>query len=148
MKYGILDPKARTLTYAEAKDAHAAYRLAHLPMGKIDHGVLMRLPHRGGIGYAVYEFGFYVPAAQQSYCSITGTGRLIAGTALLYEFSEGGRTIDLSEDWRIEPMWFSGQEAVEEAIVAGIVPRPEVKLNNDVIWAWPQPVPPDLADLV
>ena len=148
MNYAILNPKDRTLTYVYEKDPHAAYRLAGLPPGKIDHGVLMPLPHRGGIGYAVYEFGFYVPAAQQSYCSITGTGRLIAGNAVLYEFAEGGATIDLSEEWRIEPMWFSCAEAVEEAIVAGLVPRPEVKLNREVIWAWPQPVPPDLADLV
>lgn len=144
MRYGILNPRARTLTYHDANDPRTVYRQAGLRDLETDHGVLAPLPHRGGIGYVVYQYGFYVPPAQQFYCSITGTNALIAGPAVLYEFAEGGATIDL-DDWKLEPIWFSGPEAVEEAIEAGSVSRPVIAINGEIVWAWPQPAPSDIA---
>lgn len=148
MKFAILNPKARTFTYVEAPDFAPVVRQAGLLSGEIDLGVLKPLRHGGGIGYAVYQFSNYVPPDRQSYCSIEGTGALIAGNAVLFEYARGGATIDLSEDWKLEPIWFSGPEAVEAAIVAARVIRPELAINGEVIWAWPQPAPPDLAEMV
>ena len=147
MMFGIIDPERRTYRHQiEAPDVNDALVQAGLTPGKVDHGVLFRLSTRGGIGYVVYEYGMFVPAARQHYFAVGDT--LIAGRTVLYEFAENGRTIDLHPDWVIAPRWFSSVEEIEAAIEAGEVRRPQMAVNGEVLWQWPQPAPPDLAEKV
>lgn len=143
MKFGILDPEKLTFELVEAANGHAAYKLARLHPMKTDHGTLMRLPNAGLINYVCYEFAFFVPVTKQHYCAIGD--RLIAGRAVIYQTNRHGYTIDL-DGWRITPTWFGSADQVETAIAAGVVNRPMLSVNGELLWQWPQRPPPDLAE--
>lgn len=146
MKFAIIDPQAKAFDRIEAADVVAAYREARLDPMRTDHGTLMLLENDHRVCYVVYEFGFFVPPPQQHYCAIGE--RLIAGRALLYEADRYGRTVNLDDAIGIDVTWFKSADEVEIAIAAGAVIRPELAVNGEVIWAWPQPAPPEFAERV
>jgi hypothetical protein len=76
-------------------------------------------------------------AREQNYFSIFG--RLIAGAAVLYGIDEAGATIDLTTC--PEPVWFDRVSQIEFAIKCGAIRRPVMKVNDEVIWRWPDPRP-------
>lgn len=146
MKFGIVNPRAKTFGIVDT-DIAAAYTLAHLDPRKTDHGVVAGLHNQHYACCVVYEFGFYVPALKQHYCAIGD--RLIAGNALIYETDRYGHTVDLSDEAVAvcgKPTWFKTATDVVLAITAGAVDRPRLAINGEVIWAWPEPAPPDIAE--
>ena len=146
MKFGIIDPKACTVDVIDFKDTLAAYTLAGLDPNQTDHGVLMSLPN-GALCFVVYEFGFYVPADRQHYFAFGP--RLVAGNAVAYQVDAFGYTVSMAPGIAariIKPTWFKSAADVEAAIAAGTVSRPEVSINGEVIWAWPNPAPPEFAE--
>lgn len=142
MRFGIVTPTAKTIRFVNARSVREAVRMAGVDPDKTDHGVVVRGSDGGGIGVVVFEFGFYVPAERQQYFAMGD--RLYAGPAVLYQFNEQGATVDLHG--HPPPMWLDTKESVEMAITLGFVPRPEIKVNGEVIWSWPQPAPPDLVE--
>jgi len=138
MKFGIIDPRSARAEIIDAPDWYTAGKEVGIVAGQTDHGLIVR-DKSGGLGYFVYEFGMFVP--DQRYCSI---GRiLIAGSAVLYEFDGEGESMDLGE---MPPVVFYGNdEQVENAIAAGHVERPQVKINDVVFWTWPDPPDADIA---
>ena len=145
MKFGIIDPQAKVVDIFDADDKNAQAR-ARLPKD-VHHGVLCRLPNGHRVCCVVDDFGFYRPVAEQHYFAIDG--RLIAGRAFIYEAGYGGHTVDLSDEAAAliqDVTWFESSDEVEIAIAAGAVPRPTFAINNDVIWAWPEPPPPEFAE--
>jgi hypothetical protein len=132
MYFVIVDPKQRTVRTVVCGSLHEAQTLAGL--GNVDHGVMSR-----GVGYVVYEYGFFTPVAEQSYCSIAG--RLIAGACVLYGFDELGETVDLMASAVPDVRWYLGANDVEAAIERGEVQRPIIALNGKEEWHWPQPAP-------
>ena len=146
MKFGIIKPATRTFDVVEADTIVAAYALAGLDPGKTDHGVAAALDNKHKVAFVVYEFGFFVPVKEQHYFEMCG--RLVAGSALIYECDVYGRTIDLSDEGEAAigtPTWFMSADEVELAIESGALARPQLAVNGDVLWSWPEPAPPDFA---
>ena len=148
MKFGIIDPQAKTFDVIDAANIMEAYARVRLDPMKTDHGTvfLMNNDHRACC--IVYEFGFFIPAREQHYFAIGQ--RLIAGRALIYEADRHGYTVGLSDEAvaliREGLVWFTSADEVELAIAAGAVPRPELAVNGEVLWAWPDPAPPEFAE--
>jgi hypothetical protein len=134
MKYVIVNPKHRAWSTQDFPDIDTAKRAAGLDPGSIDHGMLAR-----SVGYCVYEFGLFVPPAEQSYFSIGKT--LIAGPALFYGVGEAGETIDLMRSQLPTPFFYLGANDVEAHIQAGDILRPTMAFNGELIWKWPDPAP-------
>ena len=130
MKYVLVNPILRTATagdYASLQDAEVA---AGLDPGKVDHGMISR-----SIGYVVFEFGLFVPPAEQSYFAIGQT--LIAGSAVLYGVNAWGESVNLHRSTIPDIRWFLGANDVEAAIEAREIIRPQTAVNGSVMWQWP-----------
>lgn len=134
MKFVVINPKARTIETVDAKELHDAERGAGLNPDSVDHGVLAP-----GLAYVVYEFGHFVPAAEQSYFSINRT--LISGAAVLYGIDEAGETIDIMKSGIPDVRFYLGANDVEAAIERNEIRRPQMAVNGQQIWAWPNPAP-------
>jgi hypothetical protein len=132
MKYALINAKEASLVIEDFKTITAAYRAIGLEPGKTDHGPIGR-----EFGIVIYEFGLFEPPDKQFYFSI-GT-RLYGGNALVYKVDEGGETIDMTRPpW---PIYYyrSGRDAIEQAIALGHIDRPEMSVNGEVFWQWPEP---------
>jgi hypothetical protein len=135
MKFGIITPKEQNTTIVECASPEMATAVAGLSQRGVDHGMLMVGPHR--VGIIVYEYSMFVPPAEQSYFAING--RLYGGNAVLYGVDDHGETIDL----RAMPdvFFMPNQQAVERSIELGLVQRPYMAANDEIIWQWPAPRP-------
>ena len=134
MKYVLINPILRTALGGDYHTLQDAERAAGLDPDHVDHGMISRR-----IGYVVYEFGLFIPPAQQHYFAI---GRsLIAGPAVLYGCDQFGESVDLMRSTIPDIRWFLGQNDVEAAIEAGDIARPQTSINNEVTWQWPDAHP-------
>jgi hypothetical protein len=136
IRYVIVDAVqklARVEEYAEFKDAVCA---AGLNPGETDHGLL-----QPGLGYVVYEYGLFEPVEQQHYWRFGSL--LIAGNALLYAIDGLGETVDVILDAKIrrQILFFNSAADVERAIDRGLVQRPRMAIDQEVLWRWPEPKP-------
>jgi hypothetical protein len=145
MKFVIIDPAVRLYQRVNVGDIEDAYAMVGLKPGTLDHSVLMPLCDGGGIGLVAYDFAFFVPPLEQSYFALNG--KLLAGPAVLYQYDEPGHTVDLG-DTVIVTRWFNSAAQVDYLIKAGVLERPELRVNGELIWSWPEPPPPDIADSV
>ena len=130
MKYATINAKTEEIKVVNVDDINEAKVMAGLePLGT-DHGTVAR-----GIGITVYEFGLLEPT--EDYMII---GRqLFAGNAVLYAYSPyDGETINFVEATipTLNIKFLHGIEAVEEAIVNGLVVRPYVAFNGEVMQLW------------
>ena len=140
MKFATIEPQLRRAQIGDYADLHAAERAVGLEPTKVDHGVVSRTRRRG-LSIVVFEFGMFVPPPQQFYFAIGS--HLYAGNAVLYAFAPAGETIDIDEP--LPPLdWFADASAVERAILRGAVMRPQLKVNGEVMWSWPEPRPRDV----
>lgn len=139
MKYGLIDPKAKTANVAAYPDIVQAEKAIGLQPGCVDHGLLDRSQTRV-LGIVVDEFGLFKPTAEQNYFAIGK--HLYAGPAVIYlERREDGAPIDVEE---LPPIrWFDDAKAVEQAIEMGEITQPSMSIGEEVIWVWPQPGPAD-----
>ena len=132
MRFVTINPSAHLIEFIESVSVDAAVRHAGLSKD-VDHGIIDR-----SIAVVVHEFSMFADPDQQSYFAMGG--RLYAGNALLYAYAASGETTDMP-DVRLEPTFLHGREEVEAAIQNRIVARPEMKVNGEVIWRWPEPAP-------
>ena len=127
MRYATIDPEKQRVRVIEAETLDAAMVSAGLGDVGHDHGLV-----GNHIGIFVYEYGLYEPPERQHYFAI---GRkLFAGKALLYRYGIRGETINLTEC--PEPQFFASVAAIEAAIAAGKIDRPETSINGKVTWQW------------
>jgi hypothetical protein len=131
-QYIIVNPKDRTIKPVLAETLDEAKLVAGLAIDSTDHGSLVR-----GLGYVVYEYGLFVPPAQQSYFGVAG--KLIAGTAVFYRYDDMGETQDLRLSEFPDVRWYLGVNDVEASIDRGEIVRPTMSMNNVVFWQWPDP---------
>jgi hypothetical protein len=135
-----IDPTARTVTPIEAESPHHA--VPSLGLGNVDHGVVTP-----GIGIIVYV-SIHAPTKgrrgshsnepdqnQNQGPYFVLVGQLYSGDAVLYAYDEAGETIDMPEA-DIEPLWIPNKAAVEFAIGAGLVARPQSSVGGVVTWRW------------
>jgi hypothetical protein len=132
MRYITIDPIKGTVKAIETDDFQFALETAGLESGRVDHGVVEL-----GVSIVVHEFGLFVDPERQRYFAIGD--QLFAGKALLYGFDYRGETVDLRRVPDVK--FFLNAKAVEKAIVDGTIQRPQMKLDSEVIWSWPDPRP-------
>ena len=113
-----------------------AMRCINIKSGDVDFAVAAKAidqkGNRHGIGIVVGQFGLYEDPKYQHYFSIGY--HLYAGNAVLYAFDAAGETIDMMVTPPV--MFYRNADVVEDAIENGEIERPEVKVNNDVVWQW------------
>jgi hypothetical protein len=133
MRFGIVNPSVQSARIERCENFEAACAAVGLVPGEIEFEALTT-----AIQIAVYEFGFFVPPHEQYY--FTTHRRLYAGNALLFGIDDKGKRIDLEALPAI--LYLPTAAAVERAIDAGIVGRPQITLTGgSVIWRWPEPPP-------
>lgn len=143
MRFITVQPKWPNITvlFEQYRDHHLALRSVGLDPLKCDHGIV-RVTMNGGISVIVGEFGLFDPQAELWLCC----GRMFAGPAILYQFDERGDMVDLDKlrygdpihDFGIVPV---NRAAAMELIEAGTIARPQHRLNGEVMWQWPDPMP-------
>jgi hypothetical protein len=142
MQFLAIKPREQRVEIVVADDSNAALQGIGLQQGKVDHGVIWH-DESGGLGIIVDEFGLFTPASEQVYFAIGG--RLYAGPALIYAFDEAGITVDFQ--YGNPPFalaWFENALDVEREIAVGGIERPEMRLDGELVWQWPQPRPPEV----
>lgn len=132
MKFVAIYPNVKIIETIDAPEVPDALLMIGLTPGEVDHGMIA--PR---IGYVVHQYGLFVPPADQSYCSVAG--RLIAGPCLMYGVGEHGETIPLTKSIAPYVTFYLGVNDVEAAIARKEVRRPQMSVNGDVTWVWPQP---------
>ena len=129
MKFVTIDAYKAKVETVEAASPQEAYAHVGLNPGSVDHGVV-----HPGVAIVVYEYFLFVPVDEQRWFAV---GRqLFGGTAVLYGFDESGETVDLKEPPPV--LFFRDYVEVERAIQNGVIDRPRMAVNNQVLWQWPQ----------
>jgi hypothetical protein len=126
----VIDAKRKVVHKVNCENLATAQRIADVPWRETDHGVV-----RPGIGITVYEFGMYVSPSEQHYFGLEG--KLYAGNAVLYGFDPGGYERDMVDVPVV--MFFDNAEHVEKAIKDKVIERPQMSVNGEVLWQWPNP---------
>jgi hypothetical protein len=133
MNFVAIDPSKASVEIVSANQLTDAYKLVGLKKLEVDHGVLVRLPNDEVIAIVVYEAGLF-KGDQGRYFSIGS--HLYEGGAVLYAADAHGDTVDLN---RVPPVvFYMDVAAVERAISAKEVVRPQRVINNVVTWSWPE----------
>src|SRR5262245_20075745 len=127
MRFVIIRPATQRIDVEEHAKIEDAYARAGLAILEMDHGVVAQ-----GLGIVVYEFAMFQPPAKQSYFTINA--RLYGGNAVLYAFDHKGETTDVNAVPTIR--FIPTLKAVERNIALGLVQRPELRINGEVVWQW------------
>lgn|SRR5262245_22479141 len=133
-KMFAVDAERRTIKAINVHDVSAAYRPLGLKAGEVDFGTICQ-DDQCLLSIVVYEYGLFVPPESQNFFSIGD--QLFAGNAVIFLASrETGEAIDLD----IPPpiCFYRSHVEVEGAIRSGSLQRPEMRVNNQLLWVWPQ----------
>jgi hypothetical protein len=118
-----------------AKSLDELYPEVGLKSGELDFACIYKSSSQGwSINIIVSEFGLYEPVEQAKYFSIGG--QLLEGGAIIFRADESGETINMVDAPPV--MFYRSHEDVERAIAGGEIVRPQVLINKEVIWEWPQ----------
>ena len=134
MKFAIVQPaetKWEVVEAANLTDIYANIGGLDLP----DHNVIAPpgcLPSGKGLAIVVNDFSLHVPPRLQRYFVIGRT--LFGGNAVLYAFNEQGDSVDIDE---VPVIIFMSLAGVEDAIAQNQIDRPEVRVNGQLTWQWP-----------
>jgi hypothetical protein len=137
MRYGLVDPERRKFAVIDCPTIEDAYARVGLTAGETDHGTVCRLDNGGSIGIVVFQYSFYVEVAKQHYFALGS--KLYAGAAVLYQANRYGQTAPYAIANPLAPRWFCNAAEIEEAIREGEITRPQVVMNGNLIWRWPEP---------
>ena len=134
-RFVIIEPAAHLLRTIDLGPFDHAVVNAGLNVDETDHGMIDR--HTGVV---VDQYGLLDPPERQDYFVING--HLYAGNAVIYGVDDEGSTVDVADADRLRPEFLHGRDEVERAISDGAVTRPELRVNGELIWKWPdQPAP-------
>jgi len=134
MLFLAIDPSFHLMRYVECEKFDDAVREAGLP-DLIDHATF-----GDHLGIVVADFGMFDDPDKQDYFSVEGN--LYAGNALVYAVNDAGETVDIP-NLDLTPTFLHGREEVESMIKQGLVDRPEMTVNGELVWAWPDKSPFD-----
>jgi hypothetical protein len=137
MQFMIIETELRTIRNVDAESLDDVIAMAGLKRGAIDFGALT--PYMSII---VGEYAMFVPAERQSYVAIGD--HLYAGNAVVFGVDHGGATTDIeitAHAFGSACRFMRGEQQVENAIKANAVERPQISVDGNVIWQWPQPAP-------
>jgi hypothetical protein len=136
MRYALIDPERRKFAVVDCPTIEDAYARVGLKPGEVDHGTVYRTNDGGSIGIIVFQYSFYVEAAKQHYFALGS--KLYAGAAVLYQADRYGQTVGYVIANPLTPRWFRNAAEIEESIRVGLINRPQVILNGNLIWQWPE----------
>lgn len=135
MKFILIDANKQMVSLIEADELNAALEQAGLSKGEVDFGTVST-----DLGIVVHEFGMREPVDKRRYFTIQRY--MYAGNAVLFAFDQIGDTITANEKqlhYILSHIKFlGGHENAERAIAAGVVDRPQIAVNGEVMWQWPQ----------
>jgi hypothetical protein len=141
MKFVAIDPRDCTVKMMAAKDLNDLYNIVGLVKNQVDFACI----HHSGewsLNIIVAEFGLFKPVEQGKYFSLGG--QLLEGGAIIFRADEAGETVDMVA---IPPvMFYRSHVEVEQAIARGEVARPQMSVNGEVIWTWPEERPNLMGD--
>jgi hypothetical protein len=131
MRFLIIIPKTQSVIHVRAHDTDGAKEVAELDLN-VDHGSL-----GSGIGIIVKDFGLCEP--QPHYFAIGK--QLFAGNAVIYQYNiHDGETTDILERncdiIRDQTTFYNGFQEVETAIENGLITRPYIAINNEILSIW------------
>jgi len=143
----LINAQQRTVERQDFESFEQALPAVGLQPGQIDFGALTPTLH-----LAVYEFGLFQPKKATSYFHIGR--RLYAGNAVMFETDEDGVTVSSTsrildptkggaiialEDGRATRLRFLTGDQAETAMQMGEIDRPQMSVNNVLLWQWPEP---------
>jgi hypothetical protein len=133
LSFIAIDPTKATVEVVQAEELREVYPSVGLdPMG-VDHGMIARLPNDEKIAIVVGEYGMFKDPAEAKYFSIGPM--LYEGGAVIYAADAIGDTVSI----KVKPpvCFYRDAAEVEKAIASGQVVRPEMAVNGQVTWSWP-----------
>ena len=134
MNFFTIDPSTQTIATIDVDDVWDAFLRAGLKRGRIDFGIVSRCNGKS-VNIVVGEDGLINPHFDGKYFSLSG--QLYAGPAVLFLANEVGDTVSFPEPSIKPPVTFyRDAAAVERAIKAGEINRPQTSINGIVIWEW------------
>jgi hypothetical protein len=137
IRYLIIDPTARTVRKFETKDTTAkdAMATAGLKPGAVDFGMV-----GPAVSIIVGETGLFSDPDKGGYFSLGLS--LFHGPAVLFGVGDSGETISLAvaADHNVLSgiRFYDSLSQIEKAIQDGVVDRPQMSVNGEVVWRWPE----------
>jgi hypothetical protein len=134
-KFVLIDPRDCTVEMVEAEHLDELYERVGLRPNEVDFGCIYRSQTEGWtLNVIVDEFGLYVPLNQARYFSLGG--QLLEGGAIIFKAERDGETSSMAA---VPPvMFYRSHVEVEAAIAKGEIARPEMRINGQLVWQWPQ----------
>jgi hypothetical protein len=141
MKFLVIEPQSSIVRTIAAADFQEALLSAGLEAGEIDFGQLS--PH---LHMAVYQYGLFEPPAGRHYFTIAS--HLYAGNAVVYGVDGKGVTVDVAISaaaFGTACHFMHSERDVERAFREYGILRPQIRVNGELIWQWPQAAPEPFA---
>ena len=136
MKFVVIDPQLCKVAVEEANQLSDLYHSVGLPADQVEFSCVHSNEKSGEtISIVVYEFGLFKPKEMGKYFSLGG--QLLEGGAILFAADYKGETISFV--YKPPVVFYRSYVEVEQAIERGEVVRPEMAVNGEVIWKWPDP---------
>lgn len=138
MKFILINAERQSVELIEAENFEAAKNMAGLK--GLDFGGINPALH-----IAVYEYGLVEKPETQRFFAIRG--QLFAGNAIVFrvDIESDGETINVTDSdlhtILSNVVFFDRVAEVLFAIKCGRVERPEMSVNGEVVWRWPDPHP-------
>lgn len=141
MRYIAIDAAKGTVDFLHIKvlDSDDNFQKALNKVGLKSHEVdFGGVPGTRRLNLVVYEYGLLEKPDSQHFFSLRD--QLYAGSVLIHRFSDNGITIDCTEEdlqyLRNEVRFYADADAVEQAIQAGEVQRPNITIDGVPFWIW------------
>jgi hypothetical protein len=133
LSFIAIDPTKATVEVVQAEELREVYPTVGLEPTQVDHGMIARLPNDEKIAIVVGEYGMFKDPAEGHYFSIGSM--LYEGGAVIYAADAIGDTVSI----RVKPpvCFYRDAAEVERAISRGEVLRPQMAVNGQVTWSWP-----------
>lgn len=136
MKFGLIDPKCKTVTVLCADTIDAALSLAGL---SCDDVIFTRVGP--GLAVASHKQSLMFSPGEQSYFALIASPeherQLYGGKSVLVAYDdEPGNNTDDADVQPLHITWMSSAAAVEAAIDEEFIKRPTIVFNGVVTWEW------------
>jgi hypothetical protein len=137
-KFVLIDPRDCTVKLVALEDLSAGYDAVGLDRTNLDFTCIYKAPmERWSLNIIVDDLGMYRPIEQAKYWSLGG--QLLEGGAIIFKAEEGGETSSME---MVPPvMFYRSHLEVEQAIARGEIARPQMSVNGEVVWRWPEARP-------
>lgn len=130
MKFGCIYTARKIFEVKDFDTLHEAQKDVGLLPHEVDHGILSDT-----LGIVVGEFSLF---DERKHFFALGR-KLLAGSAVIYQFDDEGRTVDFTLDEFVTKKlkWYEDQHGAEIGILGFDIDRPTMSINGEIYWQWP-----------